>query len=87
MQKKYKECQSCAMPFDKDPQGGGTNADGSKSTMYCSLCFAKGEFTLPDIEASGMQKIVKENMKKMGVPDGLIEVITGGIPDLARWKK
>ncbi|MBT8132126.1 MAG: zinc ribbon domain-containing protein, partial [Gammaproteobacteria bacterium] len=24
-------CQSCAMPLKKDSQGGGSNADGSKS--------------------------------------------------------
>ena len=32
----YKNCQSCGMPMKRDPQRGGTNADGSKSTMYCS---------------------------------------------------
>ncbi len=25
-------CQSCGMPLSKDPQGGGTEADGSLST-------------------------------------------------------
>jgi hypothetical protein len=24
-------CQSCGMPLKQDPQGGGTNADGSKN--------------------------------------------------------
>lgn len=31
MEKKYKNCQSCGMPMKKDPQSGGTHADGSKS--------------------------------------------------------
>jgi len=44
----YKHCQSCGMPLNRDKQGGGTNADGSKSTMYCSHCFLNGQFTLPD---------------------------------------
>ena len=31
----YKNCQSCGMPLSRDPNGGGTNADGSASAMYC----------------------------------------------------
>ncbi|MCX6719896.1 MAG: zinc ribbon domain-containing protein, partial [Candidatus Staskawiczbacteria bacterium] len=38
-------CQSCGMPLSKDPAGGGTNADGTKSIMYCSYCYQKGVFT------------------------------------------
>ncbi|WP_224768159.1 zinc ribbon domain-containing protein [Metabacillus idriensis] len=34
----YKNCQSCGMPLSKDEHGGGTEADGSKSTKYCSRC-------------------------------------------------
>lgn len=37
------------MPLNKDPQGGGTNADGSKSNEYCSRCYVNGQFTRPDI--------------------------------------
>lgn len=37
----YKNCQSCGMPMSRDEQGGGTNADGSKSTMDCSLARSK----------------------------------------------
>jgi hypothetical protein len=37
-------CQSCGMPMNKDPNGGGTNADGSKNNKYCSYCFQNGEF-------------------------------------------
>ena len=32
-------CQSCGMPLSRDSLGGGTNADGSSSTEYCSHCF------------------------------------------------
>ena len=45
MSKKNKFCQSCGMPMSKDPQGGGTNADGSKNENYCSYCYQNGEFT------------------------------------------
>ncbi len=30
------------MPLSKDPRGGGTNADGSKSSEYCSHCYSAG---------------------------------------------
>jgi hypothetical protein len=45
MQKQtYKNCQSCGMPLSKDPQGGGTEKDGSRSAKYCSYCYENGEF-------------------------------------------
>jgi hypothetical protein len=34
-----KICQSCAMPQSKDPQGGGTNDEGSRNEKYCSYCY------------------------------------------------
>ena len=43
MPKTYKTCQSCAMPFKYDPQGGGTEEDGTKSVMYCSYCYQDGK--------------------------------------------
>lgn len=36
MNKTFKNCQSCGMPMARDEHGGGTEADGSKSMMYCS---------------------------------------------------
>jgi radical SAM superfamily enzyme len=39
-----KICQSCAMPMSKDPQDGGTNADGSRNEKYCSYCYKDGTF-------------------------------------------
>lgn len=35
-------CQSCGMPLSKDPLGGGTNADRSRNTEYCSHCYKSG---------------------------------------------
>jgi hypothetical protein len=32
--------QSCGMPLSKDAQGGGTEANGAKSTDFCSHCYA-----------------------------------------------
>jgi len=51
----YKDCQSCRMPMRLDERGGGTNAEGSKSGMYCSHCYEAGAFTLPNLSAAEMQ--------------------------------
>jgi hypothetical protein len=42
-------CQSCGMPLSRDQLGGGTNADRSRSTEYCSHCYQSGRFTEPNI--------------------------------------
>lgn len=86
MDKKYKNCQSCAMPLKKDPKGGATNADGSMSIMYCSYCYEDGKFLQPDITASEMQQFVKEKLKEMGFPGFIAGFFTKGIPKLERWK-
>lgn len=83
----YKNCQSCGMPLKKDPKGGGTNADGSKNTMYCSYCYENGKFIQPDMTAPKMQEFVKDKMKEMGFPGFLAGFFTKGIPKLERWKK
>jgi hypothetical protein len=83
----YKNCQSCSMPLKKDPQGGGTEADGSKSTMYCSYCYQNGKFTQPDWTAQQMQEFSKNKLKEMGFPGFLAGFFTKGIPKLKRWSK
>ena len=85
MTKTYKFCQSCGMPMKNDPAGGGTEADGSKSTMYCGYCYKDGEFTM-DGTAKEMQTFCKEQMRKMGFPRLLAWFFTLGIPKLERWK-
>jgi hypothetical protein len=86
MKNEFKNCQSCGIPLKRDPKGGGTNADGSKSKMYCSYCYENGKFTQPDITASEMQAFVKAKMKEMGLFHRLFAgVFSAGIPRLARW--
>lgn len=83
---KHKNCQSCSMPLKKDPNGGGTNADGTKSNMYCSLCYENGQFKQPDMTAAEMQEFVKGKMKEMGLPGFLAGWFSRGVPRLERWK-
>ncbi len=81
-----KFCQSCGMPMKKDPEGGGTNADGSKSTEYCSLCYENGAFLSPEITtAQEMQTFCIAEMKKMGIPRPIGWLFTRSIPKLKRW--
>lgn len=86
MADKYKNCQSCSMPLNKDPQGGGTNSDGSRSIKYCSYCFENGKFTNPDISVEEMQAFVKEKLQEMHFPSFIAGFFTKGIPKLERWR-
>lgn len=87
MENAYKNCQSCCMPLKKSPNGGGTNADGTISKMYCGYCYEKGQFIHPDWTVSQMQDFVKDKMKEMGIPGFLAKFFTKGIPKLKRWSK
>lgn len=78
-------CQSCGMPMKKDPQGGGSNADGSRNAEYCSSCYTGGAFIQPDFTAQEMQQFCVEKMKECGVPRPLGWLFTRGIPRLKRW--
>lgn len=86
MDQVYKNCQSCGMPLKKDPAGGGKNADGSTSKMYCSYCFENGQFKQADWTVQHMQNFVGFKMKEMGIPGFLTGFFTKGIPKLERWK-
>ncbi len=83
MFKKKAVCQSCGMPMSEDPEGGGTNADGTLSSEYCSFCYARGVFTQPDITMEAMREQVKGQMKN--VPTILRAHFTRTIPKLKRW--
>jgi Putative zinc ribbon domain len=74
------------MPLKRDEQGGGTNADGSRSPMYCSHCFQNGRFVLPDITVAQMQERVRDKLREFGIPGFLTGMFTKGIPKLQRWQ-
>ena len=74
------------MPLKRDEQGGGTNADGSKSTAFCSHCFQRREFVLANITVEEMQARVRQKIKEMGFLGFLAGLFTRGIPKLERWR-
>jgi hypothetical protein len=75
------------MPLSNDEQGGGTEADGIRSPMYCSHCYQQGRFTLPDITLEGMIARVRGKLKVMHIPGFLAFFFTRKIPKLQRWSQ
>jgi hypothetical protein len=73
------------MPLARDEKGGGTNADGSKSNVYCSHCFEGGRFTLPDLTVEQMQARVRTRLTSIGMPEPAAAGLAAKIPELSRW--
>ena len=74
------------MPLKKSPNGGGTNADGTISKMYCAYCYENGSFIQPDFTVEQMQAFAKGKLKEMGFPGFIAGFLVKGIPKLERWK-
>ena len=87
MKKTSKSCQSCGMPLKDDEKGGGTNADGSRSGMYCSHCYEAGKFILPNLSVEQMQERVSQKLGEMGFPKFVGAIFTRRIPKLERWQQ
>lgn len=85
MGKQNKMCQSCGMPMSKDPQGGGTNADGSKNIKYCSYCFQNGAFTYNGT-VTEFQEFCRKKMIESGHNKFMAWLLTRGMKRLERWK-
>ena len=83
-----KQCQSCGMPLITKKAGDcrGTEADSSKSEMWCSLCYANGKFIGPDCTLEQMQEIVRTALKEQGMNPVMQWLALKQIPRLARWK-
>jgi len=74
------------MPLARDPLGGGTNADRSKSSEYCSHCFRDGKFTEPSMTLPEMVSKVEGKLKSMHFPGFMARHFAKGIPALRRWQ-
>jgi len=64
----------------------GTEANGSKSTNYCTHCYANGAFTSPNITFEEMIELVASMMvKDFGFsPEDAKKQCNEGIPNLKR---
>jgi hypothetical protein len=74
------------MPLSKDPLGGGTNADGSRSSEYCSHCYREGAFTQPNITAAEMTTLVEGKLRSMHFPGFLARRFAKDVPTHRRWR-
>ena len=70
----------------KDPKGGGTEADDSRNSKFCSYCYEAGAFIQPEMTMDEMKILAKGKMTEMGFPKFLSGFFTKGIPNLERWK-
>lgn len=65
----------------------GTEADGSKSEQWCSLCYENGKFTRPDCTLDEMKQIVDDALIENGSGRLMRWLARKQLPTLARWKK
>lgn len=82
-----KICQSCAMPLKMDPRGGGTEADGSLSTDYCSYCYQNGRFTNGIASGEEMKRYVRAKLEEKGFNRFQIWLYALPVPYLKRWRR
>lgn len=80
-------CQSCGMPLSRDAQKGGTESDGTKSTLYCSHCYKNGAFTHPSMTVHEMMELVENKLHEMWFPRFIGKWFTKNIPQLKRWSQ
>ncbi len=79
-------CQSCGMPLEKDPAGGGTEADGSKSRKYCGYCYQGGTFTFACDNVKDFQEHCRQVMAASGMSRPVAWLFSRGLGRLERWK-
>ena len=84
-----KQCQSCGMPLITAKAGDcrGTEADGSLSEKWCSLCYADGKFITPDCTLDEIRKIVDTALKEQNSGAFMRKMALRQIPTLERWKQ
>ncbi len=89
MQQFERQCQSCGMPLNGGKRSG-TEKDGSKSLMYCELCYTDGKFITPEMTLDEMKVVIDNALKAKGgiwsfTP--MRSMAKMQLPKLGRWKK
>lgn len=77
---KNNKCESCLMPFDKDP-------GVRESDRYCSYCFKNGKLCYEGNDVNEFKKVSYENMAKGGMNKIKAKFFTWLIGFAPRWKK
>ena len=83
-----KQCQSCGMPLHTKKAGDcrGSEANGTKSETWCSLCYENGAFIGPDCTLEQMKDIVDNALKEQGSGRIMRWMAKKQLPTLERWK-
>lgn len=79
-------CQSCGMPLKADPNGGGTNADGSLGNECCSFCFQDGKLMNPEMTIEEMRALIIGKLGEKGYPRFIARFFATGLNRLKRWR-
>ncbi|MBX7164978.1 MAG: zinc ribbon domain-containing protein [Pirellulales bacterium] len=79
-------CQSCGMPLKVDPERGGSEHDGSRSTEYCSYCYQHGKLLQPEMTIDEMRALIIEKLGEKGYPRFIARLFTIGLHRLKRWQ-
>ncbi len=74
------------MPLSQDPKGGGTEADGSRSTEFCSYCYQNGAFFEPNMTLEQMIAKLEPIMSGMHMLPLVVEKTMATLPQLKRWR-
>jgi len=64
----------------------GTEADGSKSEKWCSLCYSDGKFLSPNMSLTEMTTIVDDALRKEKVWFPMRYMAKRQLPRLERWR-
>lgn len=80
-------CGSCGMPLLRD-EDAGTEADGSRSTEYCTYCYRDGGFTEPDLtREEAVEKYAPMMAANLGIPLAKAEeMVRQYLSTLPRWR-
>ena len=82
------QCQSCGMPLRTKKAGDcrGTEGDGGRSEMWCSLCYVGGRFVDPECTLPQMQRIVEASLRRDGRGFLMRRMALRQLPTLERWR-
>lgn len=75
-----KKCESCFMPFSKDP-------GQRESEQYCSYCFKNGKLTYEGNDVKEFKKASYEAMRAKGMNPVMAKIFTWMIGFAPRWKQ
>jgi len=76
------------MPLNTKKAGDcrGSEANGTKSEKWCSLCYENGAFIGPDCTLEQMEVIVDNALKEQGSGRIMRWMAKKQLPTLERWK-